>query len=185
MDFFKDRIFAITPRGEVIDLPAGATPVDFAYHIHSEVGGGCIGAKVNGRIVPLDRKLQSGDMIEIMVQKNKKPSEDWLKFVKTSAARDRIRAALRQKKMIADPKRLMKTQFRMVFEDRIGIMKDITTILARAKINIISIQAGNPEGSRFHIDRIECAISDKKKIEKIVLKLKQLKEVKEVGYRII
>ncbi len=98
VDFFRDRIFAITPKGEVIDLPQGATPVDFAYRIHSEVGDQCVGAKVNSKIVPLSHELRSGDMVEILVQKNKRPSESWLEFVKTEAAKKRVRDALRAKK---------------------------------------------------------------------------------------
>ena len=97
IDFFKDRIFVITPKGEVIDLPAGATPIDFAYHIHSEVGNRCVSAKVNDALVSLDRELRSGDVVEILTQKNKKPSESWLRFVKTSIAKNQIKSALRKK----------------------------------------------------------------------------------------
>jgi len=96
IDFFKDRIFVITPKGEVIDLPAGATPIDFAYSIHSEVGNQCVSAKVNGALASLDRELRSGDMVEILTQKNKKPSESWLSFVKTSIAKNQIKSALRK-----------------------------------------------------------------------------------------
>lgn len=97
IDFFKDRIFVITPKGEVIDLPAGATPIDFAYHIHSEIGNQCVAAKVNGELTSLDSKLRSGDVIEIVTQKGKKPSESWLRFVKTSIAKNQIKSALRRK----------------------------------------------------------------------------------------
>ena len=76
IDFLEDRIFTLTPQGRVIDLPRGSTPVDFAYQIHSEIGDSCTGARVNGKIMPLGRQLESGDMVEIMTQKNKKPSED-------------------------------------------------------------------------------------------------------------
>jgi len=96
-DFFTDRIFAVTPQGDVIDLPAGATPIDFAYHVHSEVGNTATGAKVNGLMVPLDRPLKSGDVVEIVTQKGKKPSEDWLRFTKTGVAHDHIRAALKRR----------------------------------------------------------------------------------------
>ena len=97
VNFFTDRIFAVTPHGDAIDLPVGATPVDFAYHIHSEIGDAATGAKINGVLAPLDHKLKSGDVVEILTQKGKKPSEDWLRFVKTPAARDHIKAALRTK----------------------------------------------------------------------------------------
>ena len=97
IDFFRDRIFVITPKGEVIDLPAGSTPVDFAYQIHSEVGDQCSGARINGKITPLEYKLQSGDVVEILTQKSKKPSESWLGFVKTEAARKKIRSSVKEK----------------------------------------------------------------------------------------
>lgn len=96
IDFFKDRIFVFTPKGEVIDLPQGATPVDFAYRIHSEIGDRAMGAKVNGKMIPLDAELQSGDVVDILTQKSKKPSPKWLDFVKTSEARRHIASALKR-----------------------------------------------------------------------------------------
>lgn len=97
LDFFRDRIFVFTPKGEVIDLPEGATPVDFAYHVHSEIGDHASGAKANGKIVPLDSALANGDIVEILTQKGKRPSRDWLNFVKTALAKNHIRSALRTK----------------------------------------------------------------------------------------
>jgi GTP pyrophosphokinase len=97
VNFFTDRIFAVTPKGDAIDLPVGATAIDFAYHIHSEVGNSAVSAKVNGAQAPLDRTLKSGDVITIITQKGKKPSEDWLRFAKTPMARDHIKTALRKK----------------------------------------------------------------------------------------
>lgn len=98
VDFFKDRIFTITPKNDVIDLPVGATPVDFAYQIHSEIGDQCVGARVNGKIVPLDLELESGDVVEIITQKKKKPSKDWLRFTKTAMAKKKIKTRLKDKK---------------------------------------------------------------------------------------
>ena len=91
VDLFPDEVYVFTPRGEVRTLPRGATPVDFAYLIHTEVGNRCTGAKVNGRMVPLPYKLHTGDVIEIVTSKNHHPSKDWLKFVKTVKARSKIR----------------------------------------------------------------------------------------------
>ncbi|MGB5286762.1 MAG: bifunctional (p)ppGpp synthetase/guanosine-3',5'-bis(diphosphate) 3'-pyrophosphohydrolase, partial [Polyangiales bacterium] len=95
VDLFPEDVYVFTPKGDVMTFPRGATPVDFAYAVHSEVGHRCSGARVNGAIVPLRHKLQNGDVIEIMTSKNHHPSKDWLEFVITSRARSRIRLYLR------------------------------------------------------------------------------------------
>ncbi len=95
VDLFPDDVYVFTPKGDVKTFPRGATPVDFAYAVHSEVGHRCSGARVNGAIVPLRHKLQNGDVVEIITSKNHHPSKDWLEFVVTSRARSRIRTYLR------------------------------------------------------------------------------------------
>ena len=95
VDLFQDEVYVFTPQGEIIDLPYGATPVDFAYMIHTEVGNQCSGAKVNGKLVPLQTQLKNGDSVEIITKKNHKPSRDWLKFVKTAKAKTRIKHWIR------------------------------------------------------------------------------------------
>lgn len=92
IDVFKDRIFVFTPKGDVIDLPEESTPVDFAYAIHTDIGNTCTSAKVNDEVTSLDRTLKSGDIIEIITDKNRKgPNPDWLKFVRTHHAKSKIR----------------------------------------------------------------------------------------------
>ncbi len=99
VDLFSDEVFVFTPKGEVVDLPAGATPVDFAYRIHTDVGNHCVGAKVNGRIVPLATALESGDIVEVLVnRKSPGPSIDWLSIVRTSQAKTRIRQWMRRER---------------------------------------------------------------------------------------
>ena len=181
VEFFKDRVFAITPQGDVIDLPAGATPVDFAYHIHSDVGHTAVGAKTNGQLVPLNHELQSGDMVEILTQKNKGPSEDWLGFVKSSAARDHIRSALSAKRRSVGGKREpTKTEFKLVVEDRLGMMKDITTVIARSHVNIVSFETANTPKNKLPVDRVIVSTADRTKIEKLAVKLKNIPGVREV-----
>jgi guanosine-3',5'-bis(diphosphate) 3'-pyrophosphohydrolase len=97
VDLFPDAVFVFTPKGEVINLARGATPVDFAYAIHSEVGAHCAGAKVNGKMVPLRSRLTNGDTVEIITSSNQYPRKDWLEFVVTGKARSRIRHAIRAK----------------------------------------------------------------------------------------
>ncbi len=91
MDLYPDEVYTFTPKGKVVVVPADATPVDFAYTIHTEVGHTCVGAKVNSRMVPLRTKLRTGDIVEIVTQKDHKPSRDWLTFVKSPRARNKIK----------------------------------------------------------------------------------------------
>jgi GTP pyrophosphokinase len=91
VDLYPEEVYTFTPRGKVLVLPRDATPIDFAYAIHSDVGHTCVGAKVNGRIVPLRSSLRNGDIVEIMTQPGHEPSKDWLAFVKTSRARNKIK----------------------------------------------------------------------------------------------
>ena len=98
-DFFDTNVYVMSPKGRVIDLPQGSTPIDFAYRIHTEVGHNTVGATVNGTLVPLNTVLKTGDVVSIRTVKNTGPSEDWLKFAKTSHARNKIRSYLQRKEM--------------------------------------------------------------------------------------
>jgi guanosine-3',5'-bis(diphosphate) 3'-pyrophosphohydrolase len=96
IDLYKDEIFVFTPKGDVVQLPVGSTPIDFAFQVHTEIGMRCAGAKVNGRIVPLHRELRSGDTVEILTSASQRPSRDWLHFVRTSKARSLVRRTIRE-----------------------------------------------------------------------------------------
>jgi GTP pyrophosphokinase len=99
VDLFEDEVFVFTPKGEVKNLSAGSTPLDFAYAVHTDVGHSCVGAKVNGNIVPLHYQLRSGDIVEVLTAKQKRgPSLDWLKLVRTSRARNKIRAWFKEER---------------------------------------------------------------------------------------
>lgn len=115
VDLFTDEVFVFTPRGDVKSLPRDATPVDFAYAVHSGVGEKCVGAKVNGKIVPLRYKLKNGDQIEILTSPQAHPSKDWLTFVKTSRAQQKIRAFIKEQqreKSMALGRELVEREFK-------------------------------------------------------------------------
>lgn len=119
VDFFNDEVFVLTPLGDVIDLPAGSTPVDFAYRVHTDVGNRCIGAKVDGKIVPLNYVLENGNIVEITTTKNiVGPSRDWLKFVKSTRAKSKIKSWFRsidKEENIALGKEMLSNELRRLY----------------------------------------------------------------------
>ena len=115
LDLFHDVVYVFTPKGIVKELPRGSTPVDFAYAIHTEVGDHCVGAKVNGKIVPLKHPVESGDTIEILTSPTQTPHKDWLKFVRTSRAKTKIKHWIKleeQKRSMEIGRRLLESEFR-------------------------------------------------------------------------
>ena len=101
MDFFKDRIFIFTPKGDVIDMPEDSTPIDFAYAIHSDIGDHTAGSKINSKLLPMFSKLKNGDIVEIITNKNSKPSSKWLEYVKTAIAKKHIKSYLEKNSLLA------------------------------------------------------------------------------------
>ncbi len=178
VDFFSDRIFVLTPKGRVIDMPVGSTPIDFAYHIHSSVGDSCVGAKVNNKIVSLDVSLQSGDIVEVLTQKNKKPSEGWLAFVKTHYAKKKIRASLKKASPI--PK---KTEYKITCQARIGLIKDVTAIISRNHLPVIKLETFLNE--KYPFIRIVVGTDNKEKAESLMLKIQKVNGIKEISHKLI
>ena len=126
VDLFPNEVYIFTPKGSVKQFPLGATPVDFAYSIHSDVGNHCIGARVSGKIVPLKYELRSGDTVEILTSPNQKPSKDWLKFVKTSRAKTKIRQWFKteeREKSIALGKEILEKEFRKYDLQQVKLVK--------------------------------------------------------------
>lgn len=142
IDLFDDEVFVFTPRGDVIDLPSGSTPVDFAYRIHTEVGHRCVGAKINGRIVPLDYALQNGEIVEILTSKQSPgPSSDWLKLVKTSQAKSKIRQWFkkeRREENIVRGRELLEKDLRRMGLEPSALMKDEFMASVASRLNFIA-----------------------------------------------
>ena len=128
VDVFRDEVFVFTPKGDVQALPTGATAVDFAYRIHTEVGHRCIGAKANGRMVPLDYQLQNGDIVEVLTSKGPHgPSRDWLGFVKTAGASQKIRVWFkkeRREENVSKGKELLDKEFRRMQQRALASIGD-------------------------------------------------------------
>ncbi|MBC6952276.1 bifunctional (p)ppGpp synthetase/guanosine-3',5'-bis(diphosphate) 3'-pyrophosphohydrolase, partial [candidate division KSB1 bacterium] len=122
IDLFQDEVFVFTPKGRLHKLPLGSTPVDFAFAVHTDIGIHCIGAKVNGRIVPLNYKLKSGDTVEIITSANQRPNKDWIKFVQTSKARAKIKRWLKES-MVEQSQKLGEEMLERMFK-RVHVSKN-------------------------------------------------------------
>jgi len=186
IDFFRTRIFVLTPKGDVIDLPEGATPIDFAYQVHTDIGNTAIGAKVNGKMVALDYLLKNGEVVEVLTQKNKKPSRDWLGVVKSGQARKKIAGALKKlmEERSFETRRGEITEMHITARDRIGLLRDISHIFARNKINIRSNVSG-PKNQLWASFTIQATFKNRTELERLMVRLREIKGVNEVGYRLL
>lgn len=142
IDIFASSVFVFTPKGDVVELPAGSVPIDFAYYIHTDVGHRCIGAKVNGRIVTLDYKLKNGDIIEVITNKSSGPSRDWLNVVKTPQAKARIRHWFKKEQRVDNVTKGKEMLEREIRKQGLGtaILKSDQLLAIGAKFNISSIE---------------------------------------------
>lgn len=170
IELFGEEIFVFTPKGKVIEIPSKSTPVDFAYQLHSDIGDHCIGAKVNGRFVSLNYELKNGDVVEIITQKNHRPSRDWLKFVKSSKARQKIKHSIRTTDKI--PVQSFENKY-----ERLSKYKSIIEVQDRKNVIIKFAHCCNPtpndkiiavvsENNIANIHKIDCAVHKTKKGKK-------------------
>ncbi|MEW6621736.1 MAG: bifunctional (p)ppGpp synthetase/guanosine-3',5'-bis(diphosphate) 3'-pyrophosphohydrolase [Bacillota bacterium] len=151
IDFFSDRVYVFTPKGDVVELPAGSVPIDFAYRIHSDVGHQCVGAKVNGKIVPLDYTLKTGDIVEVLTYKSSGPSRDWLNLVQTSQAKNRIRQWFRKEQRddnIVKGKELLEREAKKMALPIAEVLKQSYLTEAAKRYNI------------FHVDDLYVTIAE-------------------------
>jgi GTP pyrophosphokinase len=173
-DIFKEKIYVLTPKGDVVELPANSTPLDFAYKIHTDLGNHFAGARVNQKLVPIDYKLQNGDVVEIIVNKNRKPSPDWLNIVKSTSTKKKIKSQLRKEHFIFMPK--ISAELKITAQDRIGLLKDIANIISSQNINITGSRSKTKKGLAYLYFTLQ--INDKKEFEYLKEMIKT--KVKEV-----
>ncbi|AFM01322.1 MULTISPECIES: bifunctional (p)ppGpp synthetase/guanosine-3',5'-bis(diphosphate) 3'-pyrophosphohydrolase [Desulfitobacterium] len=144
IDLFADTVFVFTPKGDVVELPAGSCPIDFAYRVHTDVGHRCVGAKINSRIVPLETKLTNGDIVEILTSKQSNgPSRDWLSFVKTSQAKNRIRGWFKKEKReenVARGREGIEREVRKLGLDPTQVLKSDILLKIGKAYNITSVE---------------------------------------------
>jgi GTP pyrophosphokinase len=170
VDLFEDEVFVFTPRGEVKNLSAGSTPLDFAYAVHTDVGHRCVGAKVNGKIVPLHYQLKSGDIVEILTAKQERgPSRDWLALVRTSRARNKIRAFLKRENR-EDAERLGREHLQDAFRKR-GLPPQ--RLAASPLLADVTREMGFRKADDFYVAVGQGKISPKTVANKVFQRLKQ------------
>ncbi len=170
VDLFEDEVFVFTPKGEVKNLSAGSTPLDFAYAVHTDVGHRCVGAKVNGKIVPLHYQLKSGDIVEILTAKQERgPSRDWLALVRTSRARNKIRAFLKRESR-EDAERSGREQLQEALQKR-GLPPQ--RIAASQLLADVTREMGFRKADDFYIAVGQGKISPKTVANKVFQRLKQ------------
>jgi len=181
IDFFRDRIFVFTPRGDVIELPEDSTPIDFAYHIHSEIGDSAIGARVNGVFRGLDTRLENGDLVEMMMQKGKKPTVKLLEIARTSAAKSHIRKALRNQGIEPAPsnKSPIRAVIDLAVDGRVGMLKDVSSAVARRGISIHEING------KDQVMHLVVTLSARKELKEVLKRIQKVKGVASAKGRVI
>jgi GTP diphosphokinase / guanosine-3',5'-bis(diphosphate) 3'-diphosphatase len=169
VDLFEDEVFVFTPKGEVKNLSAGSTPLDFAYAVHTDVGHRCVGAKVNGKIVPLHYQLKSGDIVEVLTSKQERgPSRDWLALVRTTRARNKIRAFLKRERR-EDAEHRGRDEFQRALR-KAGLPPQ--RIAGSPLLADVTREMGFPKADDFYIALGQAKISAKTAVNKVMQRLK-------------
>ncbi len=184
IDLFKNRIFVFTPKGDVIDLPDGANPLDFAYNIHTDIGNHCSGAIVNNKMVSLDYPLQNGEICDILTNKNKKPTRTWLNLVKTNYAKNKIRSYLKRELGIeivpaVNLQKIRNYEIKIITTNRIGVVKDILAMFHKNKINLSKLNTEASDKKR-PITTIRFCTRNSSLADQTISNIKKVKGVKDV-----
>lgn len=189
MELFAHKVLVLTPQNDVIELPKGATPVDFSYRIHTAVGNQAAGAKVNGTMVPLDYVLKSGDRVEILTQKNKQPSPSWLRFVKTAQARHHVNAALKKVRSMFYARSLRKaqaTEIQVVLRDGSGALKNVENALRTLQISVTSLRLHPARWfGKYPLCVVSCRALSREERERVTQELTHAALVKKVTFKTV
>lgn len=197
LNLFSDEIYIFTPKGDLRVLPTNSTTLDFAFDIHTDIGMSCIGAKVNGKLMPLSHVLKSGDQVEILRSKKQKPKEGWLKFVATARAKTKIKSALKeeQKRIAADGKEILKRKFNQlkvnflgenvhIVEKHLGINGGAIELyyqIAKGKINLSKLRGIKIENKNFITPKVTRKESTGANLEEIISKINTKKDTVVIG----
>ncbi|OGN11905.1 MAG: hypothetical protein A3C71_00190 [Candidatus Yanofskybacteria bacterium RIFCSPHIGHO2_02_FULL_43_15c] len=174
-NFFSDRVFVLTPKGEVKDLPEGSTPLDFAYAIHTDLGHSAKGARVNGKMVPFDYQLRNGQIVEIIRGKIKKPSQDWLRFIKSGEAKKKIQSWFKQNGQVIKTNK-ERIKLLLTVKDKIGLLAEIGGIMKELKINILEIKNSPPMKGKADI-QLTLNVTNRDQSKKLFQKLEDNKNI--------
>ena len=170
VDLFEDEVFVFTPKGDLKNLSAGSTPLDFAYAVHTDIGHRCVGAKVNNKIVPLHYSLRSGDIVEILTSKQERgPSRDWLALVRTNRARNKIRASLKRERR-EDAERRGRDELHTALKKN-GLPPQ--RIAGSPLLADVTREMGFRKADDFYVALGQAKISAKTVVHKVMLRLKQ------------
>src|SRR3989344_7766829 len=174
-NFFSDRVFVLTPKGEVKDLPEGSTPLDFAYAIHTDLGHSAKGARVNGKMVPFDYQLKNCQIVEIIKGKIKKPSQDWLRFIKSGEAKKKIQSWFKQNGQVIKTNK-ERIKLLLTVKDKIGLLAEIGGIMKELKINILEIKNSPPMKGKADI-QLTLNVTNRDQSKKLFQKLEDNKNI--------